>query len=864
VEHESQEGQPTPPAAPRYTTRDFIRGTSLRRALSRALIAGLLLGCIGVFLVYQLRPRRSDTPVQAPEALPQDAQQAASGFVHTQSEGGHPVFTIRAQRSVEFAGGEGTTLEGVEVEIFGRNGDRHDVISTNSCRFEPGSGNFSCAGPVEIELNAPRKPQSAEPRIEHPGGSTVTPGSEPIHLETSGLAYNQQRAMATTAKPVKWRYGPASGSATGLTYATRGEWLELQHDVVVNWPVRGSVGSRTSSLRLSSARLRYVKADQLIDMLGPVQISDGDKHLGAQHATISLDAKNRLTAALLNGGVRASDPSGASLLTAQGESLKAEFDPDSGEVRQLDMGGNVQLESEQGPTSSSTRLRADQVRVSFVGAHFHPDHGLAAGNVQIAAQPAHPAYSVARASTQSQSSLRSEELDASEVQFTFHSADGTLDRANTVGPGKLILVPASAKEGKRTVTAGQFVMAFDQVGRLTNLRGLAPTRILFEPAQNAPPGTVAADSRADNLQARLNPNSQSIEFLQQSGRYQLLYGDRQATADQADYSPDASAVTLTGKPVMRDPDTRMSSDRFVFHQASNTAEGYGHVTSTHFGALAASAPERGSQAKPSHTSDIPLGNPQQSSESGTVKASSDGPDGNPESSSASTNVLADRVNADRTKQSVHYEGHVRAWRGADVVEAPSLDIYRADRRIVATDGVLTSNLAPTPLKAPALRDSGVVGSGAGATVRSKRGSKTTPTADQPVTVRADRLEYLEVGSKAAYRGHVRMDHAGATLEADQLDAYFSKSTARQPSELERAVANGSVIVVEPGRRATGDRAEYFAADGRIELSGGPPTLYDTAKGFTTGRILTFFTGDDTLQVDGGQGSRALSKHRLSQ
>jgi lipopolysaccharide export system protein LptA len=108
-----------------------------------------------------------------------------------------------------------------------------------------------------------------------------------------------------------------------------------------------------------------------------------------------------------------------------------------------------------------------------------------------------------------------------------------------------------------------------------------------------------------------------------------------------------------------------------------------------------------------------------------------------------------------------------------------------------------------------------------------------------------------------------MEQGDATLEADRLDAHFSKATPGQPSKLERAVASGSVIVVEPGRRATGDRAEYFAYDGKIELTGGPPTLYDAQNGFTTGRILTFFTRSDTLQVDGGQGFRALSKHHLS-
>jgi lipopolysaccharide export system protein LptA len=459
-------------------------------------------------------------------------------------------------------------------------------------------------------------------------------------------------------------------------------------------------------------------------------------------------------------------------------------------------------------------------------------------------------------------------LDAGQLEFAFHPGDGTLDHANTVGAGKLILIPTSTKEGKRMATAGQFLMAFDRQGRLTTLRGLTPTHIIFEPAQNAPAGTLAADSRADNLQAQVNPNSQALESLQQSGRYQIFDGDRQATADQADYSADASAVILTGRPELRDPETRMSSDHLVFHLATNSAEGYGHVTSTHFGPLEANAsdPKVQSKAPASSTLGLLSNGPRSKAADGNGRPwpQSDGLSDQPDSLDSTTNVLADRVTADRTKQWVRYEGHVRAWRGTDVVEAPVLDIYRADRRIVADHGVLTSNLAPAPLNGAANQNSGSVKSNSVGAVHGARGDKGTPGPVQPVTIRADKLEYFDLGNTAAYRGHVRMDHAGATLQADRLDAYFSRAAGMQPSELERAVATGSVTIAQPGRRAAGDRAEYFAADGRIELSGGPPTLYDTEKGLTTGRVLTFFTANDTLQVDGGQGSRALSKHRLSQ
>ena len=97
-----------------------------------------------------------------------------------------------------------------------------------------------------------------------------------------------------------------------------------------------------------------------------------------------------------------------------------------------------------------------------------------------------------------------------------------------------------------------------------------------------------------------------------------------------------------------------------------------------------------------------------------------------------------------------------------------------------------------------------------------------------------------------------------------MDVYFSHLGADQPPEMDHAVAEGQVVVVQPGRRASGEHGEYYASPGKIVLTGGPPSIYDVDKGFTTGRCLTLFTHDDRLLVEGGKGSPSLSKHRVAE
>jgi len=99
-----------------------------------------------------------------------------------------------------------------------------------------------------------------------------------------------------------------------------------------------------------------------------------------------------------------------------------------------------------------------------------------------------------------------------------------------------------------------------------------------------------------------------------------------------------------------------------------------------------------------------------------------------------------------------------------------------------------------------------------------------------------------------------------------MDLYFtgggSANSSAGAKQISRAAGTGGVIVEQGARKATAERGEYTAAEGKFVMSGGNPTIYDASQGTTTGRQLTFFLADDTIIVDSENGSRTLTKHRV--
>lgn len=781
---------------------------------------GFTITILAVAGAYWRAQKHKEEALPPPTVLPSDVHQQLSGYTFTRSDRGRQIFTVRAARTLSLKNGGTTVLEDVNVEFFGKDGNRHDVLRTRRCDYNNLSGDLSSAGTVEIELNS---------RAAQVAGASQT-GRLPVQIETSEVSYRSRGSIVATDAPVRFRVGPASGTAKGMEYATEDGWLELKQDVAMQFQPRGGKQPQLP-VRLHASKLRFDKESGKVALDGPVETVQGERRVDADSGTLTMNPQNRIKDARLEGNVRVTDSSTGNSLHGNAQSVQAEFDPVRGQLTKMIAEGN--LTAEVNRRTSLDRLTAQRIEVDFSGVHAHPQKGIASGNVlwtiqsldsKAAGSANAPVGNLPRpgaeghvpsqtlapggdkgSSPATMTSFQREEFSADQAHFEFRPDGRNLLNLDSVGPGKLVLVPNDPAIGRRIVTAGQFVMQFDPLGRLEKLLGLSGSRIVLEPAKSAPPGSLAQETTSKRLEASFDPASEALRTVEQAGDFQFREGDRRASSDQAHFANQTQVMSLEGHPFVWDSSTRISAEKINIDSRTETAEGLGKVRSTHTRVA----------GQPSGTPPVP------------------------------TNVVSDRVLAKRDSQFVRYEGHVRAWHGQDVVESSSLDVYRAERRLSSGTNVVTSHLQPASL-----------------TTKSKTGSK--PESASPVIIRADHLDYLDEGRKASYRGNVTLQTEDTTLRASHMDVVFSAQGPTGPSEIDRAIADGRVSVVQPTRRATGDHAEYTAKDGKIVMTGGQPSLYDAEKGFTTGQRLTFFIHDDSLWVDGGDKSPTVSRHRVAQ
>ena len=207
-----------------------------------------------------------------------------------------------------------------------------------------------------------------------------------------------------------------------------------------------------------------------------------------------------------------------------------------------------------------------------------------------------------------------------------------------------------------------------------------------------------------------------------------------------------------------------------------------------------------------------------------------------------------------------YTGHARLWQGDSVMEADSIELLREERVMNAVGNVravFPQAAGPWPAQTVAVEPG--------------------PKKPRLWHVTAGTLTYRDAEGRTHLEKNVVAQAAEQKMRAAAVDLYFTRaekpnsnvvigSAAANPAagaqQISRAVGTGGVIVEQGTRKATAERGEYSAADGKFVMSGGNPTIYDAVEGTTTGRQLTFFLADDTIIVDSENGPRTLTRHRV--
>ncbi len=213
----------------------------------------------------------------APPAPSANVERQSSGLTFSKVEGTRTIFTVHASKSTDFRGQDASLLEDVRVTVFGKNGDRNDVLHTQSCQFAKADGSIQCSGDVQIDLQS-----AADVARSEKEGATVGV----IRVETSGVTFERATGRAQTVMPVKFTFPNGEGKGIGAVYSTDEGQLRLVRDVELNLSA-GAVNksakpsAEVHEVTVKGSSMEFLKEARTLVLGGPVTATTKAQELKA-------------------------------------------------------------------------------------------------------------------------------------------------------------------------------------------------------------------------------------------------------------------------------------------------------------------------------------------------------------------------------------------------------------------------------------------------------------------------------------------------------------------------------------------------------------------------------------------------------
>jgi lipopolysaccharide export system protein LptA len=798
----------------------MLRSEAARYARWSAAVALVLAGATA--MVYLRRDwTRHVERKEAPPPAPVDVTRQSAGITFKKfDEKNHVIFIVEAAKSTDFKGRDASLLEEVTITIFGKTGDRHDVIRTRSCQYGSEKGDVTCSGDVQLDLMSAT---DAERTAKDPTQARAVT----TRVETRGVKFDRNSGMAQTDQRVIFAFPNGSGDATGMEYNSEEGIVRLLHDVRLRLVQTASANTaknkspsqpgaaRGREIHVKGSKLEFSRDSRLMRLRGPAEAETKAERLTAGEISLSLDQQFRaetLVAMTLPGGARPLVTSIGSTddTKLEADTLTAHFSPD-GAVTRLDAAGAVHGTRDSAAENDDTK--SDSGTLDFWPRVGEPKELNLSGSV------------VLKANLKEAGEARTLQTNAFRMEFgggALHEASKP-QRAETLAAGTMEWTDAAAQGGPpphTKLTADKLVMDFAEAGKARRLQATGHVQTERQIAGH-PVQTATSQSGVAQMAETGGWSQMDLQ-----GDVRLKEGDRTGQADHATFVRAAQTATLTGQAIARDASTETHAPRITFLQNTGDILAEGGVRSTDFS---------------TKTSAVQL-------------------------APAPANITSETLQANSKAGRALYTGHARLWQGDSALEANSIELLR-ETRVLNAAGNVRGVFPQAPAQSAEAAPGGV---------KQVSASQVAPKKPQLWHATCGTLTYWDNDSHALLRQNVVVQSADQKMRGPVLDLYFTRqengtakpngataaNLAGGAQQISRAIGTGGVVVEQGDRKATAERGDYSATSGKFVMTGGNPTLYDGSAGATTGRQLTFFLADDTIIVDSENGSRTLTKHRV--
>ncbi|HWZ98501.1 MAG TPA: LptA/OstA family protein [Candidatus Dormibacteraeota bacterium] len=743
--------------------------------------------------------QRHTAKKNAPPPAPAYVDRQLSGISFSKVEGNLTIYTVEASHSTDFKGQSASLLEDVKITVLGKNQDRNDILHTQTCRYTKNPENIDCSGLVQMDLMSAADAKVLKDRPE-------LSASRIVHVETKGVTFERTTGIAKTSEPITFRLPNGTGEAKGVEYHSNEGQLQLLHDVRFSLtPTPSKPGKKTHAepVQIRGTRLEFDRDSHAMYLAGPAEATTAGSQLKAGSVAIELDENFRARKIVASAGGAGIRPE----LHSQDQKGTRVMNSDTmigtltaeGKVAGIAAQGNV--------TGSSDGVdEKDELASNEANVEFWPASGRAKEIALKGAAKVHTIY---------KKSGDSRDLQSEVVHMTF--AGATLQEksrpllAETLAPGTVIWTNGASKAaaaGEQTkLQADRLHLDFGDAGKAKLLQATGSVRV-EKNAQGK--GTQTATGKFGAAQLEASGGWSQMEL---HGDVRLKDAEKVAQSDDALFVRVAQSAYLTGHAQVRDATTETHAAKITFHQDSGEIFAEGNVRSTDY-----------------------AGKP------GAVQIGA-----------APANITSDTLQGNSKTGRALYKGHARLWQGESTMEADLIELQRDARTLNATGNVRAVFLqTPTPVVA---------------TTTTTTTAAPTKKAPQLWYIFASNLTYWDKENRAHLEKDVTVQSTDQKIHSAAMEIYFTRANSANGSavgaqQISRAVGTGGVTVEQGQRRATADRGEYSAADGKFVMTGGTPTIFDASEGTTTGRQLTFFLADATIIVDSENGSRTLTKHRV--
>lgn len=849
------------------------KAPAIARAFVLVALAALVFGIVAAYFSSRSKPQFTLRPEEA--RLSKELTAEVANYERTETKDGLPLYSVKADIAKTFAD-EHQELENVEFRLFGKDGEVSETLT---------------AGRV-VYIPKPEKDFTAFLRE-----NVLIKARDGFEVRTESIAYEHGTNTAEADVPVKFNRGNLTGQSEKATLNLSSETLDLIG--TVEFDIEGTGGIKTASIRSGSAvfdRPQAIATFANSVNVNAVSANSMTTELSAPRVIAYMNAVDgeKITPKSFKAfeGVKIvskTPTSGSSAVSA----TEAAFDV--AEDR-FDLNGNVRIET--GPNASRANITAASAVYYRNAGEFtltnaeivRPAERIAGDKLDGKLHADNTIKNVVirgNANAKQETAERVIEIAGVEMNASFLQG-GSITNANAVSGVKLVVVPNKVVSYSRaTLTAQKGVgVNFRGGGDIDKARADGNAKLVLDPPSGSPDAAVRTIS-AETLRTVFRPNGKDISLAEAVGSASLTIDPVSSgmnfyrtvvNAPRMDcefYSSGNNArlcTAATKASVVRSPkftapsrgEQKMNSDKFIarFEESTGqldridasgsarlveldrnaTAKEFSFTQNDQVVRLRGGEPtvwDSRARAKAGEIDWDTKGN--RSYLRGRVSTTfynvrNFGNSAPFTSGNDPVFLTSEQAEFDHANESGLYTGNARAWQQSNYVRADSLFIDQKNGQMKGEGGV-QSQLSR---------------------VRIRRGTSdsTFPVVASSKSVFYDRNERV-----LKYRENVDIRQGTDRITAAVVDIFLTES-----GDIAQTVAENSVNISQPGRRASGDWAQYTASDESVVLRGRPAVVSDSEAGSTQSSQISYSMRDRRAVSNGkpeaGGNGRSRTVYRV--